>query len=68
MIIIWRFRINTPEYYGKIIRCDTLYKYSTTDDNYLKTISVTLVCLVGDFRDQDNASAKYNNWSFVRLW
>ena len=23
MIVIWRFRINTPEYNGNITRCDT---------------------------------------------
>ena len=23
MIVIWRFRINTPKGYGKITRCDT---------------------------------------------
>ena len=23
MIVIWRFRINTPEYYGKITCCNT---------------------------------------------
>ena len=23
MMVLWRFRINTPEYYEKITRCDT---------------------------------------------